>query len=126
MERHARILGIFTTQFGELLGGFRSPGLQSPKRGFVTRYALGIIISRIYRFEHIGCPLSSFDHEGADRTEPVTPRLADNRSRYADPGANRLVQSFEARSRVQRVALRAVFEPRTGADVADHGDAGMH
>ena len=43
MKRHARILGIFAMQFGELLGGLGSPILQRPKRGFVTRYPLGII-----------------------------------------------------------------------------------
>src|SRR5215831_286929 len=126
MKHDTRILGIFELQLGELLGGFRSPRLQRPKRGFISCCPLGIVMPRIYRFEHIGCTLSPFDHERSDRSELMTPRLADNRSRNADPGADRLVQSLEARTGVQRVALRAVFEPRTGADVAHHRDAGMY
>src|SRR5262249_46350942 len=58
-------------------------------------------------------------------TEAVTLRLVNDLSRNTDRRADRLVQSLEPRSGVQHIAECGIFQPGTGTDIADYGNAGM-
>ena len=126
MKADAGVVGHFLMQGLEKRGSFRSARLERPKCRPVSLDAIAIAESRMQRFEHLGCSASTFDDEGADRAETVSPGFPHYLSRDADPGTDRLVQCVEPRSRVQQIALSSVFQPRPGSDVADNCGPSMN
>jgi hypothetical protein len=66
-------------------------------------------ILRRERLEYVGSGVTALYDKRADRAEAVALRLADDLPRNTDPRADRLVQSFEARSGVQHIVKRGIF-----------------
>ena len=125
VKSDTRVIRIFPMQSVEQLGSFWSARLKRAKRDTVAVYPIGIRKSRVYRLEDFGCALPTFYDKGADRSETVALRFPHDLPRNTDPRADRLVQPIKPRSRVQQIALSAVFQPRPGADIADHRGASM-
>src|SRR5260221_2386354 len=70
--------------------------------------------------------MSSFNNEVADQAEFVTLRSTCGVAGNANPGANRLVEPFEARAGIEHVSQGGIFEAAWRADIADQGDPCMN
>src|SRR6516164_5472440 len=98
MKSDARVSRPFPMQRLHQFGGFRLACLERDKRGVVPVQPVGILGSRVHRFEYFGNPLSALDDKPPDWPEAVSLRLTDDISRGQYSGANCLVQSIEPRS----------------------------
>src|SRR5437588_5097096 len=126
MKCDARVRGIVAMECSELLGSLGQPRHQHPESGFIPADPVAFQILRRERLEYIGCGVAPLYDKRAYRAEAMARRLADDLPRNTDPRADRLVQAFEARSCVQHIAERGIFQPGTGADIANHGNAGVN
>src|SRR6266851_8502966 len=126
MKGDTGVFGIFAVQSREMFRRLGSARLQLPKGEFVTADPFRSLPLRIDRCKHLGGFTPALDDKGADRTELVTPAFFDDVAGRANPAADRFVEAFEARGRIQHIAERGVLEALAGADIADEGKPAMH
>src|SRR5260221_12092805 len=89
------------------------------RRGLVLADPFAIRIALAKRLEHRNRRMSSFNNEVADQAEFVTLRSTCGVAGNANPGANRLVEPFEARAGIEHVSQGGIFEAAWPADIAD-------